>query len=33
MKWRVKAMYYKAVYVMIVVAGLIAAAAADLKWR
>ena len=33
MKWRIKTLYLKAVYVMIVLASLVAAAAADLKWR
>lgn len=32
MKWRVKALYAKAMYVAIVLAGLVAAAAAGWKW-
>ena len=33
MKWHAKALYYKALYIVIVVASLVAAAAADYKWR
>ena len=33
MKWRIKSVYYRSLYVLIVLAGLVAAAAADLKWR
>jgi len=33
MKWHVKALYYKALYIVVVVASLVAAAAADYKWR
>jgi hypothetical protein len=33
MKWRIQALYIKAVYVLFVIASLVAAAAADYKWR
>ncbi len=33
MKWHAKALYYKALYIVIVFASLVAAAAADYKWR
>jgi hypothetical protein len=33
MKWRVKSAYFRALYVVMVVAGLVATAAAGWKWR
>ncbi len=33
MKWRIKSAYVRAMYVVMVVAGLIATAAAGWKWR
>jgi hypothetical protein len=33
MKWRIDALYVKVMYVLVVIASLVAAAAADMKWR
>ena len=33
MKWRINALYVKAVYVMTVLASIVAVAAAGWKWR
>jgi hypothetical protein len=32
MKWRIDALYVKAMYVLFILAGLVAAAAAGYKW-
>jgi hypothetical protein len=33
MKWRVDALYFKAMYVLVVLASLVATAAAAFKWH
>jgi hypothetical protein len=33
MKWRIDSLYAKAMYVLVVLASLVAAAAAGAKWR